>query len=47
MFNATDYATLLDESAERLQRAARINRGELDDWIGFISEEKVVEKCDV
>jgi len=36
--NATEFAILLDESAERLRRAARIIRHEEDDWVGYIKD---------
>jgi len=37
----------LDQSADRLERAARINRNEEDDWVGFIPESKIFKSKDL
>lgn len=38
--HAEEMAAILDQSAERLQRAARIIRNEEDDAVGYISNKK-------
>jgi len=38
--NADDFASMLDESADRLRRAARIIRNEENDAVGHISKDK-------
>lgn len=40
LIKAEELAEMLDQSAERLRRAARIIRDEEDDSIGFISNKK-------
>lgn len=47
VLNATEFATLLDQAAARLQRAARINRNEEDDWVGFIAESRILKSNDL